>query len=90
MAAIYRQSLGDAGRKVEAIEVLLTLVDQVALVPGGGELSIVLRGDWAAILTFAANKKRPDFLSEAGLLGDPVSPLSLVAGTGFEPVTFRL
>ena len=44
----------------------------------------------AAILTFAANKKRPDFLSEAGLLGDLISPLSVVAGTGFEPVTFRL
>ena len=67
-----------------------TLVDQVALVPEGNELSIVLRGDLAAMLTFAANKKRPDFLSEAGLLGDLISPVSLVAGTGFEPVTFRL
>ena len=97
MAAIYRrrisalcQSLGDEDRKVESVEVLRTLVDQVALVPEDGELSIVLRGDLAAILTFAANKKRPDFLSEAGLLGDLLSPVSLVAGTGFEPVTFRL
>ena len=56
------------------------------LVPEGAELTIVLRGDLAAILTFATNKKRPDILSEAGLL----SPVSLVAGTGFEPVTFRL
>ena len=94
MAAIYRQrisalceSLGDEDRKVEAVEVLRTLVDQVALVPENGELSIVLRGDLAAILTFAANKKRPDFLSEAGLLGDLISPVSVVAGTGFEPAS---
>ena len=97
MAAIYRQrisalceSLGDEDRKVEAVEVLRTLVDQVSLVPEDDGLSIVLRGDLAAILTFAANKKRPDFLSEAGLLGDLISPVSVVAGTGFEPVTFRL
>ena len=97
MAAIYRQrisalceSLADEDEKVQAAEVLRTLVDQVALVPDGGELAIVLRGDLAAILTFAANKKKPDFLSEAGLFGDLISPVSLVAGTGFEPVTFRL
>ena len=96
MAAINRQrisalckSLGDEDRK-GTVEVLRTLVDQVALVPEDGALSIVLRGDLAAILTFAANKKRPDFLSEAGLLGDLISPVSVVAGTGFEPVTFRL
>ena len=97
LAAIYRQristlcaSLGKDDGRIEAVEVLRTLVDQVALVPEGSALSIVLRGDLAAILTFAANKKRPHFLSEAGLLGDLISPVSLVAGTGFEPVTFRL
>ena len=94
MAAIYRQrisalreSLGNEDRKVEAVEVLRTLVDQVSLVPEDDGLSIVLRGELAAI---AANKKRPDFLSETGLLGDLISPVSVVAGTGFEPVTFRL
>ena len=59
---------------------------QVALLPEDGELLIVLRDDLAAILTFAANKKKPDFLSETGLLGDlisPVSPESVVAGTRF-------
>ena len=88
MATIYRQrisalceSLSDTEGKIEAIEVLRTLVDEIALTPDGDELSIVLRGDLAAILTFAANKKRPDFLSEAGLLGDLISPVSVVAGT---------
>jgi site-specific DNA recombinase len=50
----------------------------------------VLRDDLAAILRFAANKKNPAVLLEAGLLGALLSQESLVAGTGFEPVTFRL
>jgi hypothetical protein len=41
-------------------------VDEVQLVREGAELTIVLRGDPAAILTFATNKKRPDLLLEAG------------------------
>jgi site-specific DNA recombinase len=50
------------------------LVDQVTLVPDEAELAIVLRGDLAAILRFAANKKNPD-------LGALLSQVSLVAGT---------
>ena len=45
------------------------------------ELAIVLRGDLAAILRFAANKKNPDVLSEVGVLGALLSQESLVAGT---------
>ena len=48
---------------------------------GALELAIVLRGDLAAILRFAANKKNPDVLSEAGVLGALLSQESLVAGT---------
>ncbi|MDF0522818.1 hypothetical protein GPL17_33275 [Bradyrhizobium yuanmingense] len=44
------------------------MVDQVTLVPDGEELAIVLRGDLAGILRFAAGKKNPDFLPEAGAL----------------------
>ena len=62
----------------------------MTLVPDGDELAIVLRGDLAAILTFASANKTPAFLAEAGVLGDLVSPGSLVAGIGFEPMTFRL
>ncbi len=97
MAAIYRQRISELHEKLfngegkaESVEVLRTLVDEVTLVPDGEELSIVLRGDLAAILAFATNKKKPSPLSEAGLVRDFLSPVSLVAGTGFEPVTFRL
>ena len=56
------------GKSADAAELCRTLVDQVTLVPDAEELAIVLRGDLAAILRFAAGKKNPDFLSEAGLL----------------------
>lgn len=62
----------------------------VTLVPDEAELAIVLRGDLAAILRFAANKKNLDVLSEAGVLGSLLSQVSLVAGAGFELTTFRL
>ena len=74
----------------QAAEDLRTLIDQILLIPDEGKLAIALRGDLAAILTFASDKKKPGLLSEAGLSGDFLSPVSLVAGTGFEPVTFRL
>ena len=48
--------------------------------PNEEELAIVLRGDLAAILRFATNKKNPDVLSEAGVLGALLSQESLVAG----------
>lgn len=90
MAEIYRQriaalyeGLQNEDGKAEAAEVFRTLVDQVTLVPDEAELAIVLlRGDLAAILRFAANKKNPDVLSEAGVLGALLSQESLVAGTG--------
>ena len=97
MAQIYRQRISTLyeclqveGGKAEAAEVFRTLVDQVTLVPDGAELAIVLRGDLAAILRFAAGKKNPDFLSEAGVLDGLLSQASVVAGIGFEPMTFRL
>ena len=55
-----------------------------------GELAIILRGDLAAILQFVAGKKDPGVLTEAGVMAKLLSQESVVAGTGFEPVTFRL
>ncbi|WP_343312847.1 hypothetical protein AAIB41_08355 [Brucella sp. BE17] len=42
----------------------------VYLVPDADKLVIVLRGDLAAILTFASGKKKPEFLSERAILED--------------------
>ena len=77
------------GRR-EAVGLFRSLVDQVTLVPENGELAFTLCGGFAGILRFAASKKNPGFLSETGVLDGLLSQGSLVAGTGFEPVTFRL
>ena len=95
LAKLYREkisalheSLQEEATRAEAAELVRSLVDQITLVPEAGALSIVLRGDLAALLLFASNKQRPSGLTAAGL-GLLVQG-SLVAGTGFEPVTFRL
>ena len=97
MAEIYRQridqlyeALQEDPERGKAAEMFRSLVDQVTLMPDDGELAIVLRGDLGAILRFAAGKRDPDFLAEAEALDILLSQGSLVAGTGFEPVTFRL
>ncbi|QOZ24082.1 hypothetical protein XH93_11205 [Bradyrhizobium sp. CCBAU 51753] len=64
----------------EAEEICRTLVDRVTLVPDGEQLAIILRGALAAILRFAAGKKNPDFLSEAGALDGLLSQASVVSG----------
>jgi site-specific DNA recombinase len=88
MAEIYRQRIStlyerlrDEGARAEAAEMLRTLVDRITLLPEGSELTIVLRGDLAAILTFATGKKKPDALSAAGLLGGRASAESETTGT---------
>lgn len=87
LAALHEARLRDE-TKAEAAEAIRALVDQVILVPEGGELAIVLRGDLAAMLTYAANR-RPGAVSGAG--PDALATqASLVAGAGFEPATFGL
>jgi site-specific DNA recombinase len=80
ISALYERLQSDDGR-TEAAEVFRTLVNLVTLQPNRNELGVVLRGDLAAILSFAAGKRKPDLLSEARLPGDSVSPGSVVAGT---------
>jgi hypothetical protein len=80
-----REALQDEGAKAEAFELLRSLIDRVTLIPEGDQLAIELRGDLAAMLSFSANKKRPP-----AERGDLEAQLSLVAGGGFEPPTFRL
>jgi site-specific DNA recombinase len=73
--AALNEALQDEGSKAEAFEVLRSLIDRVTLGPEDGQLAIELRGDLAAMLTFAANKKRP-----AHERVDLEAQLSLVAG----------
>ncbi|WP_233939004.1 hypothetical protein [Rhizobium leguminosarum] len=43
---------------------------RIELVPNDDELAIVLRGDLAAILTFACGKRNPAFLEQKAVLED--------------------
>ncbi len=104
-AALYRDkvanleaALQQPESRVEAAEALRTLIDRVVLAPdsmAADGLRIDLHGDLAVLLTADAtgevflhgaaspNDKPPLARTSGGLL-------SVVAGTGFEPVTFRL
>jgi site-specific DNA recombinase len=68
----------------EAAQVLRGLIDEVRLIPENGRLEIELVGELAGILALAADSKKPVTEGRDGLQA------TLVAGTGFEPVTFRL
>jgi site-specific DNA recombinase len=91
---VYRQkvaalgaSLADPVLKDEAAEIIRSLVETIILTPAGDTLAVELRGELASILSLCAVSKQhkapPDFSGEA-------MQVKLVAGTGFEPVTFRL
>ena len=98
LAQVYRkrisslsEALGRPDTRAEAAEAIRSLVSGIELTPEDGRLAIVLRGNLAAMLSFASHKRKPGAPSlEAGLLGAMVAQESLGAGTGFEPVTFRL
>ena len=93
MAGYYRRQIGslhevlnsglEAGR-LKATDLLRSLISAIVLTPTDEGLELDVQGDLAGILTVASNAKGP--------AANATGPLqvSLVAGTGFEPVTFRL
>lgn len=92
MATYYRVKVGalyDAlqdeteAKRLEAGEVLRSLVKEIILTPENGELQIDVRGDLAGILAVSLKTKTP--AARAG-----GSQFEVVAGIGFEPMTFRL
>ena len=96
MAGYYRAQIADlrtalteAGRHMQAAEIVRKLVDRIELSPvvrsGRKTLSVSLYGRLAGILAMATKTKTP--LDESGV---PVQVTKLVAGVGFEPTTFRL
>ncbi|BCK76629.1 DNA recombinase [Acetobacter aceti NRIC 0242] len=75
-------------KRQEAAEV----IEAIILTPSDKGLQIDVRGDLAGILAVASgngNAKNPARF-RTGVRDAFVSQVSLVAGTGFEPVTFRL
>ena len=78
-------SLNDDSVRLEAADLLRGMIDRIVLTPDAGELRIKLYGDLAEILEFATQDPETN---RPGL--EKPSRLSVVAGLGFEPRTFRL
>jgi site-specific DNA recombinase len=73
------------GNRSEAQEIIRSLIDAVVVTPVDGVLEAEVKGDLATMLVLAAEtKKAPN----AGAF--EAEQIKMVAGTGFEPVTFRL
>nr|WP_082528985.1 MULTISPECIES: recombinase family protein [unclassified Bradyrhizobium] len=92
MATFYREQVStlhtalqddSEATRLKAGEVLRTLVKEIMLTPEAGELKIDVRGDLAGILAVSLKTKTP-------ATGAGVSQVEMVAGIGFEPMTFRL
>ena len=94
LPALYRRKVEQLEQvlegpdKSEAMELIRSMIERVDLHPreGGTGLDAVLYGDLAAILAACAGAQKvnaPDQKASG-------RQLSVVAGTGFEPVTFRL
>ena len=89
--AIYRtrvekliDGLSDDAIRQEAISIIQTMVDSVTVTPTTSGFDLDLKGDLAALLALVDAEGEP-FSS-----GFPNNSLSVVAGAGFEPATFRL
>ena len=89
LAEVYRkkvadltQALNDDALRTEATEVLRSLISEIRLIPQDGALMIELVGALAGILALGKKERPRPFGSGA--------QITLVAGVGFEPTTFRL
>jgi site-specific DNA recombinase len=92
LATIYRDkvesleaSLGQPETGREAFELIRGLIDAIILTPADGKLNIELRGDLAGILAMSEAAKAEAFSPKEKAL-----QIKMVAGRGFEPLTFRL
>lgn len=74
-------------RRMEASDILRSLIDQIILTPEDGVLQVDLRGDLAGILAVAADQsdrpKRKKPPEGAAAFGDLVQQVEMVAGVGF-------
>ena len=95
IAIVYRrkverlaEALADPRDRDEAADAIRGLIERIVLTPGEkrGQMDAALHGDLGTILEWAGNGRRK------GATDTPGSGMSVsvVAGVGFEPTTFRL
>ena len=95
LAVVYREKVAllaealTADGSRAAMELVRGLVDEIRLIPENGVNRIELRGELAAILGLAGLKTTKAPAGMAGAL-EMAEQVKMVAGTGFEPVAFRL
>ncbi len=77
----------DDALKVQAFEQLRALIEAEVRTPKDGDLAIDLRGELASMLSLCAE---PETQKASADLIEEALQIKVVAGTGFEPVTFRL
>ena len=94
LAEVYRQRVLELSAALcqedaaEARDLVRGLVEAIMLIPEDGKLRIEVRGELGAILSLASGGRTTKSASrEADALA---SQVKLVAGIGFEPMTFRL
>jgi site-specific DNA recombinase len=94
LSRVYREKVEqltaafeDEALKAQAFERLRALIEAVVLTPEDGNLAIDLRGELDSMLSLCGGTE-----TQKAPAGDPLEALQIkmVAGTGFEPVTFRL
>ena len=95
LAEVYRRKVADLNAvleveatRAEAIEQVRALVQTITITPEGAGLKIDIAGELAGILQLASAQKGTA-ASRVGS-GRLAEQVKVVAGTGFEPVTFRL
>ena len=92
LASIYKEkianlvrALNDPNTLIEANTAIRQLIERVQLVPENGELKIELYGELAALLNLGTEPKNEHPQAESEGV-----QITMVAGAGFEPATFRL
>jgi site-specific DNA recombinase len=81
-------TLADPEIRTAALEIIRGLITRVTVIDGAEGITLDLEGALVAMIGLAQNAKSPH---ESGLDDRVVfSSVKVVAGTGFEPVTFRL
>jgi site-specific DNA recombinase len=80
------QVLSQEENRPEAADILRSLVERIELTPNQrGKLEIDLCGDLAGILSLGGKKDKPFYQNDLSF-----QQVKVVAGIGFEPMTFRL
>ncbi len=86
--ATLQETLRDPKLRDEALDLLHSLIDQVEIRPAENGFEIELIGDIAHMVEFANSQGHTK--KRAALDGAVRCSVTVVAGAGFEPATFRL